>query len=76
MADDPLTRTPVKVGTGAVSRVDGIRLLTDDDIHVAISCGKKQNPDDKDYCSTAGVAILLAVILIAFITLFVHVAYR
>jgi hypothetical protein len=66
------TRTHAKDAKGAVNRLDGIRRLTDDEIRVAISY-HKEDPDNK-YCAKVGVVILLVVNLIAFVTLFFHVA--
>ena len=49
--------------------------FTDEDIRVAVSY-REENLDNRDYCAKVGVVILLIVIVIAFATLFSHVATR
>jgi len=67
-------RIPPQVAKAAVQRVGGIRRLTDDDIHVAMS-SREEDPDG-NYAANVGVGILLIVIVFAFAALFVHVAIR
>ena len=72
---DTSTRTPAKDVKGAWKRLDGTPRLTDDDIRVAVSYSEG-DLDNREYCAKVGAAILLVVILIAFVTLFLHVANR
>lgn len=70
-----LARTQAKDANGTVRRSGAIRPLTDDDIRVAISY-REQNLDDREYCANVGVVVLLVVNVLAFATLFFHVATR
>ena len=72
---DTSTRTHAKDAKGPVKRLDGIRRLADGDIRVAISY-REEDLYNREYCAKVGVVILLVVILIAFVTLFFHVANR
>jgi hypothetical protein len=69
----PLTRIHPKDATGATNRLNGIPRLTDNDIHVAIFY-REDNLDNREYGANFGVVILLVVNLVAFVTLFFHVA--
>lgn len=69
----PSARTHAKNAKGPVGHLDEVRRLTDDDIRVAISY-REEDLDDRQYCAKAGVVILLIVNVIAFVTLFLHVA--
>jgi hypothetical protein len=72
---DTSARTHAKTAKGTVTRLGALRRLTDDDIPVAISyC--EDDLDDRQYCANVGVVVLLVVIVIAFATLFLHVATR
>ena len=70
---DTATRIHAKDTKGAVKSLGGICQATDDDIPVAISY-REENLDNREYCANVGVVILLIVIVIAFVTLFFHVA--
>ena len=70
---DTSARTHGKNATGTVKHLGAIRRLTDDDIRVAISY-PEEDLDDRQHCANIGVVILLIVIVIAFVTLFLHVA--
>lgn len=72
---DTSTRTHDKNPTGTVKHLGAIPRLTDDDIRVAISY-REENLDDRQYGANIGVVVLLIVIVIAFVTLFLHVATR
>lgn len=67
------TLAPAKNAKGTVEHLDAVRRLTDDDILVAISY-REEDLDDRQYCAKVGVVILLIVNVIAFATLFLHVA--
>jgi len=69
----PLTRIHPKDATGATNRLNGIPRLTDNNIHVSISY-REDDLDNREYRAKVGVVILLVVNLIAFVTLFFHVA--
>jgi hypothetical protein len=69
----PSTRIHPKDATGATNRLSGIPRLTDNDIHVAISY-REDDLDNNECCANVGVGILLLVNVIAFVTLFFHVA--
>jgi hypothetical protein len=58
-----------------VKRLGAIPRLTDEDICVTISY-REENLDNREYCAKVGAVILLIVIVIAFATLFFHVATR
>jgi hypothetical protein len=70
---DTSARTHVQNAKGTVKHLDAVRRLTDDDIRVAISY-REEDLDDEQHCAKVGVVILLIVIVIAFATLFFHVA--
>ena len=70
---DTSARTHAKNANGTVKQLRAVRRLTDDDIRVAISY-REEDLDDRQYCANIGVVILLVVIVIAFVTLFLHVA--
>jgi hypothetical protein len=70
---DTSARTPAKTGKGTVTHLGAVPRLTDDDIRVAISY-REDDLDDRQYCANVGVVVLLIVIVIAFATLFLHVA--
>ena len=72
---DTLARTQAKDAHGTVRRSGAIRPLTDDDIRVAISY-REENLDNREFWPNVGVVILLIVDVIAFATLFLHVATR
>jgi hypothetical protein len=72
---DTSARTHGKNATETIKHLGAIRRLTDDDIRVAISC-REEEPDDRQFCANVGVVVLLTVIVIAFVTLFLHVATR
>ena len=72
---DTLARTQAKDAPGTVRRSGAIRPLTDDDIRVAISY-REENLDNREFWPNVGVVILLIVDVIAFATLFLHVATR
>ena len=72
MVNTDATRTHSNDAKGAVNRFGGIHRLTDNDIRVAISyC--EEDLDNSEYCAKVGAVILLVVIVIAFVTLFLHV---
>jgi hypothetical protein len=66
-------RTHAKHAEGTVTHLGAVRRLTDDDIRVTIS-DREDDLDDRQYCANVGVVVLLIVIVIAFATLFLHVA--
>ena len=68
------TRIPPHDAKTAVRRSGGIRRLTDDDIHVAMSYREEEL--DGNYAANVGVVILLIVIVFAFAALFFHVANK
>jgi hypothetical protein len=70
---DTSARKHGKNATGTVKHPGAIRRLTDDDIRVAIS-NREEDLDARQHCANIGVVILLIVIVIAFVTLFLHVA--
>ena len=70
---DTSARTGAKTAKGTVTHLGAVRRLTDDDIRVAISY-REEDRDDRQYCANVGVVVLLVVIVIAFATLFLHVA--
>ena len=72
---DTVARTRAKDLNGTVRRSGGIPSLTADDIRIAISYRGK-NFDAREYCANVGVVILLVVNVIAFATLFLHVATK
>jgi hypothetical protein len=70
---DTSARTHAKYAKGTVTHLGAVRRLTDDDIRVTIS-DREDGLDDRQYCANVGVVVLLIVIVIAFATLFLHVA--
>jgi hypothetical protein len=72
---DTSARAHANNAKGTVKHLGAVRRLTDDDIRVAISY-REEDLDGRQYCANVGVAILLIVIVIAFATLFLHVATR
>jgi len=72
---DTSTRTPSKDAKAAVKRLGGIRRLTEDDIHVAMSY-REEDLGNRKYSANVGVVILLIVIVFAFVALFFRVANR
>ena len=72
---DTSARTHVKNPMGTVTHLAAFRRLTDDDIRVAIFY-RDDGVDDRQSCANVGVVVLLIVIVIAFATLFFHVAIR
>lgn len=72
---DTSARTHGNNATGTVKHLGAIRRLTVDDIRVAISY-REEDLDDRQHCANIGVVILLLVNVIAFVTLFLHVATR
>jgi len=70
---DTSARKHGKNAIGTVKHLDAIRRLKDDDICAAISY-REEDLDDRQHCAKVGVVILLIVIVIAFVTLFLHVA--
>jgi hypothetical protein len=72
---DTSARTQAKTAKGTVAHLGAVRRLTDDDIHVAISY-REDDLDDRQYGANVGVVVLLVVNVIAFATLFLHVATR
>jgi hypothetical protein len=72
---DTSARTDAKTAKGTVKHVGAVRRRTDDNIGVAISY-REEDLDERQYCANVGVVILLIVIVIAFATLFLHVATR
>lgn len=72
MNSDTSARTHAKDSKG-VKGQDELPRLTDDDIYCAISY-LDEGLDGKEYCANVGVVILLMVNVIAFLTLFFHVA--
>ena len=73
VSSDTSVGTPAKNAQETVEHLGVLRRLTDDDIRVAISY-REEDLDDEQYCAKVGVVILLIVIVIAFATLFFHVA--
>lgn len=73
MVNSDSTRTHSEDAKAAIKSFGRIRRLTDDDIRVAITY-REDDLDDREYCANVGVVILLIVIVIAFVTLFLHVA--
>ena len=72
---DISARTHGKNAKGTVTHLGAVRRLTDDDIRVEIFY-REDGVDDRQYCANVGVVVLLIVIVIAFATLFFHVAIR
>jgi hypothetical protein len=72
---DISARTHAKTAKGTVTHPGAVRRLTDDDIRVAIFY-REEDRDDRQYCANVGAVVLLVVIVIAFATLFLHVATR
>ena len=72
---DASARTHGKNVTGTGKDLGAIRRLTVDDIRVAISY-PEEDLDNREYCANVGVVILLVVNVIAFATLFFHVAAK
>ena len=70
---DTSARTHATTAKETVTRLGAVCRLTDDDIRVAISY-REDDLDDRQYCANVGVVILLIAIMIAFATLFLHVA--
>ena len=69
------TRTYANDGKGAMKRSGGIPRLCDEDIRVAIS-HREESLDKTEYGANVGVVILLIAVVIAFVTLFFHVANK
>jgi len=65
--------THAKHAKGTVRHLGAVRRLTDNDIRVTIS-DREDDVDNTQYCANVGVIVLLIVIVIAFATLFLHVA--
>jgi len=71
---DTSARTHTK-NKGTLKYLHPVLRPTDDDIRVAISY-REEDLDNKQHCANIGVVILLVVVVIAFVTLFLHVATR
>ena len=72
---DTLARAHRRNAAGTIKHPGAIGRLTDDNIRVAIS-HREEDLDDRQYCTNIGVVILLIVIVVAFVTLFLHIATR
>ena len=75
MKSDTSTRTHGTNATGTLKHLGAIRRLTVDDIRVAIFY-REEELDDRQHGANIGVVILLIVNVIAFVTLFLHVATK
>ena len=72
---DTSVRIDTKTAKGTLTHLCAVRRLTDDDIRVAISY-REDDLDDRQFSANVGVVVLLVVIVIAFATLFLHVATK
>jgi len=75
MKSDTSARTHGNNATGTVKHLGAIRPLTVDDIRVAISY-REEDLADRQRGANIGAVILLIVNVIAFATLFLHVATK
>ena len=75
MKSDSSARTHGNNATGTAKYLGAIRRLTVDDINVAISY-REEDLDNRQQGANIGVVILLMVNVIAFVTLFLHVATK